>query len=140
MRLKAEVPNPKRLLWPNQFVNARLRLGTRQGALVVPAPAVQRGPNGTFVYVVGPDSTVAAAAGARSRRPWETLAIVGKGVDEGDAGGGGGAEPAPPGAKVAPREPGKPGEQTPPGGKPASNAKQAAGGGDGGRQAGSATR
>ncbi len=49
LRLKAVVPNPRRLLWPNQFVNARLELETRAGALVMPVAAVQRGPSGTFV-------------------------------------------------------------------------------------------
>jgi multidrug efflux system membrane fusion protein len=52
LRLKVEVPNPKHLLWPNQFVKARLLVDTAAGALVVPAPAVQRGPQGTFVYLV----------------------------------------------------------------------------------------
>jgi multidrug efflux system membrane fusion protein len=51
MRLKAIFPNPNRALWPNQFVKARLRLTIRKGALVIPAVAVQRGPQGAFVYV-----------------------------------------------------------------------------------------
>ena len=51
MRLKAIFPNPDRALWPNQFVKARLRLTVRKGALVIPAVAVQRGPQGAFVYV-----------------------------------------------------------------------------------------
>jgi len=51
MRLKAIFPNPTRALWPNQFVKARLRLNVLKGALVIPAVAIQRGPNGTFVYV-----------------------------------------------------------------------------------------
>lgn len=59
MRLKAELPNPDKQLWPNQFVKARLLLMTKKGALVVPATAVQRGPRGTFVYVVQPDQTAA---------------------------------------------------------------------------------
>jgi membrane fusion protein, multidrug efflux system len=52
LRLKAILPNPRHLLWPNQFVNARLLLETRKGALVMPATAVQRGPSGTFAWVV----------------------------------------------------------------------------------------
>ncbi len=52
IRLKAIFDNPKHLLWPNQFVKARLRLTTRKDALVVPAAVVQRGPQGTFAYVV----------------------------------------------------------------------------------------
>ena len=133
VRLKAVVPNPKRLLWPNQFVNARLRLGTRQGALVVPAPAVQRGPNGTFVYVVGQDATVTPQL-VQIDATVGDLALVAKGVDEGARVVVEGQSQLRPGAKVATREPGKPGEQAPPAGK------QAPGGGDGGRPAGSAAR
>ncbi len=44
LRLKCELPNPQRKLWPNQFVKARLLVETRKGAMVVPAAAVQRGP------------------------------------------------------------------------------------------------
>jgi len=51
MRLKAIFPNPERVLWPNQFVKARLRLMVRHDALVIPAVAVQRGPQGSFVYI-----------------------------------------------------------------------------------------
>jgi membrane fusion protein, multidrug efflux system len=60
LKLKAVFPNPKRALWPNLFVKVRVQLSTRKGALVVPASAVQNGPNGTFVYVVKPDQTVEA--------------------------------------------------------------------------------
>ncbi len=83
IRLKAIAANPRHLLWPNQFVNARLRLATNQGALVMPSTAVQRGPNGTFVYVIGSDSTV-------QLRPVELagtqrdVAMVQSGVSEGE--------------------------------------------------------
>src|SRR5262249_24311552 len=59
LRLKARVPNPDGLLGPNQFVKARLLVDVAKGALVVPAAAIQRGPQGTFVYVVGADDTAA---------------------------------------------------------------------------------
>jgi membrane fusion protein, multidrug efflux system len=59
-KLKAVFENPDDQLWPNQFVNVRLLLETRKDSLVVPAAAVQRGPNGNFVYVVNSDQTVAA--------------------------------------------------------------------------------
>jgi multidrug efflux system membrane fusion protein len=55
IRLKAIFPNPDKTLWPNQFVKARIQLDVRKGALVIPAVAVQHGPQGTFVYVVGAD-------------------------------------------------------------------------------------
>jgi multidrug efflux system membrane fusion protein len=57
LRLKALVPNPDRVLWPNAFVKARMLVETKAQALLVPAVAVQRGPQGTFVYVVGADKT-----------------------------------------------------------------------------------
>ncbi len=52
VRLKAVFPNDDSALFPNQFVNARLLLDIKQGATIVPSAAVQRGPKGTFVYVV----------------------------------------------------------------------------------------
>lgn len=58
LRLKAVFENEDGLLFPNQFVNARLLVDTKHDALVVPSAAVQRGPNSTFVYVVQPDDTV----------------------------------------------------------------------------------
>lgn len=58
-RLKAVFPNTDFALFPNQFVNVKLWLDTKHGAIVVPAVAIQRGPTGTFVYVVQDDNTVA---------------------------------------------------------------------------------
>ncbi|MGA2314768.1 MAG: MdtA/MuxA family multidrug efflux RND transporter periplasmic adaptor subunit [Thermodesulfobacteriota bacterium] len=58
VRLKAIFSNEKNELFPNQFVNARLLVDVRREATVVPAPALQRGPQGTFVYVVKADRTV----------------------------------------------------------------------------------
>jgi multidrug efflux system membrane fusion protein len=58
-KLKAMFNNADSALFPNQFVNARLLLETRKAVTVIPAAAVQRGPQGsTFVYVVKPDKTV----------------------------------------------------------------------------------
>jgi multidrug efflux system membrane fusion protein len=57
VRLKAIFPNEANELFPSQFVNARLLLETRRGATVVPVPAIQRGPQGTFIYVVKADRT-----------------------------------------------------------------------------------
>ena len=58
VRLRAEFPNQDHALFPTQFVNARLLLETRQGVTVVPTAAIQRSPQGTFVYLVKPDQTV----------------------------------------------------------------------------------
>ena len=57
-KLKAIFDNHERDLWPNQFVNVRLLLEVRKNATVVPAAAVQRGPQGTFAYIVKSDNTV----------------------------------------------------------------------------------
>ncbi|HEX6802642.1 MAG TPA: efflux RND transporter periplasmic adaptor subunit [Terriglobales bacterium] len=57
-RLKAVFTNEDAALWPNQFVNVHLLLTTQKNATVIPAAAVQRGPNGDYVYVVKPDKTV----------------------------------------------------------------------------------
>jgi len=57
VRLKAIFPNEKNELFPNQFVNARLLVDVARGVTVIPAPAIQRGPQGTFVYVVKADRT-----------------------------------------------------------------------------------
>jgi membrane fusion protein, multidrug efflux system len=59
VKLKALFPNASSELFPNQFVNARLLLDVKRGATVVPIAVVQRGAQGTFVYVVKPDHTVA---------------------------------------------------------------------------------
>jgi len=55
VRLKATFANPERKLWPNQFVRARIAVSHRDAALVVPAVAIQHGPNGLYVYVLTPD-------------------------------------------------------------------------------------
>lgn len=59
VRLKAEFPNRDLALWPGAFANVRLLVDIARNAIVVPTAAVQRGPRGTFVYVVKPDETVA---------------------------------------------------------------------------------
>jgi membrane fusion protein, multidrug efflux system len=56
-KLKAVFDNRDRALWPNQFVNVHLLLETRKNSTVVPAAAVQRGPQGTYVFTVKPDKT-----------------------------------------------------------------------------------
>jgi multidrug efflux system membrane fusion protein len=57
-KLKAVFDNHDHSLWPNQFVNARLLLEVRKNNTVVPAAAIQRGPQGTYVFTVKPDKTV----------------------------------------------------------------------------------
>jgi len=57
-KLKAIFDNRDRTLWPNQFVNIRLLLETKKNSTVVPAAAIQRGPQGTYVFTLKPDKTV----------------------------------------------------------------------------------
>jgi multidrug efflux system membrane fusion protein len=57
IKLKATFPNDDLKLWPGKFVNARLVLSTKKNAIVVPASVVQRGPQGTYAYVIKPDKT-----------------------------------------------------------------------------------
>jgi len=102
MRLKAIFPNPQRLLWPNQFVKARLLLTVRKGALVIPAVAVQRGPQGAFVYVVGDDMRAVLRPVTVERIEGET-AIVAKGLTAGDKVVSEGQNQLRPGARVQPR-------------------------------------
>ncbi len=58
IKVKAEFANADGALFPNQFVNIKLQVNTLEDALAVPSTAVQRGAQGTFVYVVKPDSSV----------------------------------------------------------------------------------
>lgn len=70
VRLKALFTNDDRTLFPNQFVNARLLVDTLRGVVIVPTAAVQRSPQGAFVYVVKADGTA-------DMRPVEVLATDG---------------------------------------------------------------
>jgi multidrug efflux system membrane fusion protein len=56
-KLKAVFENLDSSLWPNQFVNVHLLLEVRKNNIVVPAAAIQRGPQGTYVFTVKPDNT-----------------------------------------------------------------------------------
>src|SRR5204863_8779986 len=102
MRLKAVLPNPQRLLWPNQFVKARLLLTTRKNALVVPATEPQRGPEGMFAYVIQQDQTV-------QPRPIEVeitegdVSVIARGLKEGEKVVADGQNQLRAGAKVASR-------------------------------------
>jgi multidrug efflux system membrane fusion protein len=83
IRLKAIVPNPSRLLWPNQFVKVRILLTTAKDAVVVPASVIQRGPNGTYAYVIKADKTVEAKPVVVGSIEGDT-AIIKRGLNPGD--------------------------------------------------------
>jgi multidrug efflux system membrane fusion protein len=83
VKLRAEFPNPELRLWPGQFVNVRLLIDTLQNVVVIPTGAVQRGPDGTFVYVVNADST-AAIRQIKVQKQDETQAVVQSGLEPPD--------------------------------------------------------
>jgi multidrug efflux system membrane fusion protein len=90
IRLKAEFANANKTLWPGQFVDVVLTLTQQANAIVVPATAIQNGPNGQYVFVVKPDRTVDlrdvkiarsegnAAVVASGLAPGETVVTVGQ--------------------------------------------------------------
>jgi membrane fusion protein, multidrug efflux system len=59
-KLRAVFPNDDESLFPNEFVNARMLVDVVKGAVVIPSSAIERGQNGTFVYVVNANNTVSA--------------------------------------------------------------------------------
>ena len=79
IKLKAEFPNAKFQLWPGQFVNVRLLIDTLKQVVVAPTAAVQRGPSGTFVFVVQPDNKVAVRPVTVSQQD-ETQAVIARGL------------------------------------------------------------
>jgi membrane fusion protein, multidrug efflux system len=82
-KLKAVFDNKENMLWPNQFVNADLLLEMRKNSTVVPTAAIQRGPQGTFVYVVNPDKTVLDKPVTVTLTQGDTT-VVSEGVNPGD--------------------------------------------------------
>lgn len=81
--LRATLPNPDQRFWPGRFVNVRLHLSTVQGAVLVPVSAPQMSPNGSYVYVVKPDSTAEQRQVSLGQRQGD-LVIVEKGVAAGE--------------------------------------------------------
>jgi len=83
IRLKADFPNKDLQLWPGQFVNVRLLLDTLEQVVVVPTSAVQRGPEGAFVYVIDAENKARVRKVAISQQD-ERLAVVTAGVAAAD--------------------------------------------------------
>ena len=86
VRMKADLPNERLQLWPGQFANVRVRVNVLRDSITAPTAAVQRGPIGTFVYVLGGD----AAKQTVSVRPVvvaqqdDRLAVISKGLAAGE--------------------------------------------------------
>jgi multidrug efflux system membrane fusion protein len=82
VKLKAEFPNAELQLWPGQFVNVRLLIDTLKQANVVPTASVQRGPNGTFVYVVKDDAVTVRQVTVTQQNEVEAVIAKGLAADE----------------------------------------------------------
>jgi multidrug efflux system membrane fusion protein len=83
IKLKAIFPNKDDKLWPGEFVNARVLVGTSNNAVVVPSASIQRGPDGLFVWAVGANDRAEprpVQAGLRN----ENLTVITSGLNAGD--------------------------------------------------------
>ncbi len=83
LKLKAEFPNANFQLWPGQFVNVRLKVETLAQAVVIPTSAVQRGPAGTFSYVIG-DGDIVTAKPVVVTQQNENDAVIASGLSASD--------------------------------------------------------
>ena len=87
--MKAELPNERMQLWPGQFANVRVKVQTLKGAITAPTAAVQRGPQGTFVYVLneatseGTKSTVAVRPVTVAQQD-DRISVIANGIAAGD--------------------------------------------------------
>ncbi|MGO8674237.1 MAG: efflux RND transporter periplasmic adaptor subunit [Limisphaerales bacterium] len=82
VRYKALFPNEDNSLFPNQFVNVRLLVLTEQGVTLVPTSTIQRSPEGTFVYVIQTNQTVAMHPVKVGPTEGDLTAVEGLGVGE----------------------------------------------------------
>lgn len=108
IKLKASFPNPRLRLWPGSFANVRLKVETRKDAIVVPPVAVQRGPTGTYAYVVKDDNTVMRRTVKVSHEDLQ-VAIISEGIAEGERVVTDGASRLSDGSKVLVADPAAPG-------------------------------
>jgi len=83
LKLKGEFPNATFQLWPGQFVNVRLKVDTLSQVMVIPTSAVQRGPAGTFSYVISDGDTVTAKPVVVTQQN-ETDAVIASGLSTSD--------------------------------------------------------
>jgi multidrug efflux system membrane fusion protein len=126
VQMKARFANPKHTLWPGQFVNMRLVLGQRDQALTVPASAVQRSQDSTYVYVIEPGTNAAHNTPVHVVQIQDGIAIIDKGLQAGQRVVTDGQYKLKPGVIVVEAGRGKPG--TGKAGAPASAASGAASG------------
>src|SRR6185312_12206075 len=108
-RLKAVFDNRDNALYPNQFVNARLQVYVRKSAITIPAVAVQRGAQGTYVYTVKQDKTV-ESRNIKIALSEGTVSVIDSGVKPGELVITDGQERLQPGNKVEVERTGPPGK------------------------------
>lgn len=106
-RLKSQFPNVDSALWPGQFVNVRLQVRVDDGALVIPSEAVQRGPDGDYVYQVQGDNTVKMQPVVVAGEVGDSHVMIGSGLKMGDQVVTEGQFRLKPGSKVNPLKPGE---------------------------------
>jgi multidrug efflux system membrane fusion protein len=82
IKLKATFPNTRHMLWPGQFVNVQLLLGVDPNVVAVAAVSVQHGPDGLYVYQVGPNQAVSVQPIQVVRQEGDVY-VVGSGLTEG---------------------------------------------------------
>ena len=83
VQMKARFDNSERKLWPGQFVNVRLTLQVLQRAVTVPATALNQGPKGTFVYVIGQDLK-AIERPVTTQATEQGVAVISSGLSDGE--------------------------------------------------------
>ena len=83
IKLRAQFDNKDNALWPGQFVNVSVNLYEQKNAIVVPAQAVQTGPDGQFVFVVKPDMTAEVRKVTVERAEGDNV-IIAKGLQSGE--------------------------------------------------------
>lgn len=105
-RMKAQFANQNQALFPNQFVNIRLLVNTQRGVVLAPVAAVQKGPQGIFVYVVKADETVETRPVTVGATEGDTIVFT-KGLSEGEMVVTDGTDKLRVGAKVSVRLPGQ---------------------------------
>lgn len=103
-KLKAVFENPDNNLWPNQFVNVHLLLETRKDAVTMPAAAIQRGPQGTFTYLVDNNNTVQMKP-VQIALTQGSVVVIASGVEPGDRVVTDGQEKLQAGSRVNPQQP-----------------------------------
>jgi multidrug efflux system membrane fusion protein len=83
IRYKATFENADETLWPGQFVSIRLELEVRRGVLTIPADAAQRGPDGTYAFVIDKGNIARKRAIKLGYATKETV-IVDSGIEPGE--------------------------------------------------------